>query len=64
MTNSSRKMNSSSPGAYPGSDVHDRAGDHIGSGFDLRETLGDTKVRETTFAEFQKKKKKVGKPVG
>ena len=31
---------------------------------ELRETLGDTKVRETTFAEFLAELKKVGKPVG
>ena len=57
-------MKSSSPGAFRGSDGSVPAGDHIGSGFDLRETLGDTKVRETTFAEFLAELKKVGKPVG
>jgi len=56
-------MNSSSSGAYPGSDVHDRS-DRIGSSFDLRETLGDTKVREATFAEFLAELKKAGKQIG
>jgi len=63
MTNTARKMNSSSSGAYPGSDVHDRS-DRIGSSFDLRETLGDTKVREATFAEFLAELKKAGKQIG
>ena len=63
MTNTARKMNSSSSGAYPGSDAHDRS-DRIGSSFDLRETLGDTKVREATFAEFLAELKKAGKQIG
>lgn len=63
MTNTSRKMNSSSTSVYPGSDIHDR-NDRIGTGFDLRETLGDTKVREATFAEFLAELKKAGKQVG
>ena len=61
MTNTSRKMNSSSPGAYPGSDVHDRSDERTVSSFVLRDTLVDTKVREVSFAEFLAELKKSGR---
>jgi len=61
MTNSTRKLNSSSSGAYPGSDAHDRADERNGAGFVLRDTLSDTKVREVSFAEFLAELKKNGK---
>lgn len=63
MTNTSSKANSAYSGAYPGSDRYD-GGDRFGSGFDLRETLDDTKVREATFAEFLAELKKANKQVG
>ncbi|MFY9721239.1 MAG: hypothetical protein WAJ82_01760, partial [Azonexus sp.] len=61
MTKTTSKMNSSSPGVYPGSDVHDRADERSGAGFVLRDTLDDTKVREVSFAEFLAELKKNGK---
>ena len=63
MTNSSSKANSAYSGAYPGSDRHDGS-ERLGTGFDLRETLGDTKVREATFAEFLAELKKANKQAG
>ena len=51
MTKTTSKMNSSSPGAYPGSDAHDRADERAGAGFVLRDTLVDTKVREVSVAD-------------
>ena len=61
MTKSTSKINSSAPGAYPGSNVHDLADERAAAGFVLRDTLGDTKVREVTFAEFLAELKKSGK---
>ena len=61
MTKTTSKMNSSSPGVYPGSDVNDRADERAGAGFVLRDTLVDTKVREVSFAEFLAELKKTGK---
>jgi hypothetical protein len=61
MTKTTSKMNSSAPGAFPGSDVHDRADERASTGFVLRDTLVDTKVREVTFAEFLAELKKSGK---
>lgn len=61
MTKPTSKMNSSSPGVYPGSDVHDRADERGAAGFVLRDTLVDTKVREVSFAEFLAELKKTGK---
>ena len=61
MTTTTSKMNSSAPGAFPGSDVHDRADERAGDGFVLRDTLVDTKVREVSFAEFLAELKKTGK---
>lgn len=60
MTNTSGKASSAYSAVYPGSDRYD-ASDRLGSGFDLRETLGDTKVREATFAEFLAELKKANK---
>ena len=62
MTNNPRKSIPAYQGAYPGSDLHEAAGDRLGSGFDLRETLGDTRVRETSFAEFLAELKRIDKP--
>jgi hypothetical protein len=63
MTNTSGKVNPAYSGAYPGSDRHDGS-DRFSAGFDLRETLGDTKVREATFAEFLAELKKANKQAG
>jgi hypothetical protein len=63
MTNTSSKANSAYSEIYPGSDRHDGS-DRFGAGFDLRETLGDTKVREATFAEFLAELKKANKQAG
>ena len=52
MTTTTSKAISSTRGAYPGSDVHDRADDRAVPGFVLRDTLVDTKVREVSFTEF------------
>ena len=61
MTTTTSKAISSTRGAYPGSDVHDRADDRAVPGFVLRDTLVDTKVREVSFAEFLAELKKSGK---
>jgi len=63
MTNTSGNANSAYSAVYPGSDRHDGS-DRLGSGFDLRETLGDTKVQEATFAEFLAELKKTNKQAG
>ena len=61
MTTTTSKAISSTRGAYPGSDLHDRADERAVSGFVLRDTLVDTKVREVSFAEFLAELKKSGK---
>jgi hypothetical protein len=61
MTTTTSKAISSTRGAYPGSDLHDRADERAVSGFVLRDTLVDTKVREVSFAEFLAELKKTGK---
>ena len=61
MTTTTSKTISSIRSAYPGSDVHDRSDERIVSGFVLRDTLVDTKVREVSFAEFLAELKKSGK---
>ena len=61
MTTITSKAISSTRGAYPGSDLHDRADERAVSGFVLRDTLVDTKVREVSFAEFLAELKKSGK---
>lgn len=61
MTNNTSKMNSLPSGAFPGSDVHDRADERTVAGFVLRDTLADTNVREVSFAEFLAELKKSGK---
>ena len=61
MTTTTSKAISSTRGAYPGSDLHDRADERAVSGFVLRDTLVDTKVREVSFAEFLAELKKAGK---
>jgi hypothetical protein len=61
MTNNTSKMKSSPSGAFPGSDVHDRADERTVAGFVLRDTLADTDVREVSFAEFLAELKKSGK---
>ena len=64
MTNNSPKMNSAYNGAYPGSDRGERNGERGLAGFELRDTLGETEVREATFAEFLAALKKAGKHAG
>ena len=61
MTTTPSKTTSSARDTYPGSDVHDRADERAVSGFVLRDTLVDTKVREVSFAEFLAELKKSGK---
>ena len=63
MTNPTTKTKSSHSGAFPGSDVHDRADERAATGFVLRDTLGDTKVREVSFAEFLAELRKTGKQI-
>jgi len=63
MTNHTSKMKSSHSGSFPGSDVLEHADERAGAGFVLRDTLGDTKVREVSFAEFLAELKKTGKQV-
>ena len=61
MKTTTSKTISSTRSAYPGSDVHDRSDERTVSGFVLRDTLVDTKVREVSFAEFLAELKKSGK---
>ena len=61
MTTTTSKTISSTRSAYPGSDVHNRSDERSVSGFVLRDTLVDTKVREVSFAEFLTELKKSGK---
>ena len=61
MTTTASKTISSTSAVYPGSDAHDRADERAVSGFVLRDTLVDTKVREVSFAEFLAELKKSGK---
>ncbi len=61
MTTTTSKTISSTRSAYPGSDVHNRSDERSISGFVLRDTLVDTKVREVSFAEFLAELKKSGR---
>jgi hypothetical protein len=61
MTTTTSKTISSTRSAHPGSDVHDRSDERTVSGFVLRDTLVDTKVREVSFAEFLAELKKSGR---
>jgi hypothetical protein len=61
MTTTTSKTISSTRSAYPGSDVHNRSDERSVSGFVLRDTLVDTKVREVSFAEFLAELKKSGR---
>lgn len=64
MTKNSSKMNSSYSGPYPGSDRREYGGELALTGFELRDTLGETEVREASFAEFLAALKKAGKHPG
>ena len=61
MTTTTSKTISSTRGAYPGSDLYDRADERAVSSFVLRDSLVDTKVREVSFAEFLAELKKSGR---
>ena len=52
MNNTPRTTSHPRTGTYPGSDDHERAGERVVLGFELRDTLADTKVREVSFTEF------------
>ena len=61
MTNTQRKNNSAYSGPYPGSDMNEFGQDRTGGNFDLRDTLGETQVREVSLTEFLAALKQAGK---
>jgi hypothetical protein len=52
MTNTEYKQNASQRDPFAAAGRSERPGELMGSSFDLRDTLGETMVREASFAEF------------
>lgn len=52
MTNTEYRLNASQRDPFARSVRSERPGEPMGSAFDLRDTLGETMVREASFAEF------------
>jgi len=52
MTNTEYKQNASQRDPFAGGGRSQPPGELMGSAFDLRDTLGETTVREASFAEF------------
>lgn len=52
MTKTEYKPNASQRDPFAGGGPSERPGEPMGSAFDLRDTLGETMVREASFAEF------------